>query len=165
MPPSAAFLSAVPVCVIDQHLAHRPRGYGHEMGSAGPGRRGVSYQPDISFMNQRRWLQRVILPLMLKNGSREPPELVVNDRQQRVTGRIVASIKCVEHARKVLLLLWLHVVLTAPEPPLYPNRRGDGTHFGVTNRFLEISLRLVRLFRADVVSGTRLGGLGSRGDS
>jgi len=61
---AAALSSLMAAGVIDQNLAHDPRGHGEKVRPAVPFRRTVGDQPQVRFMDQGRRLQSVVGPLV-----------------------------------------------------------------------------------------------------
>jgi hypothetical protein len=72
---------------IDQNLSHRSRRDADEVMAIVPGR-SRTRQPEIGFVNEGRWLQRLAGALATHVRRRDPPQLLVDERRQfvRVAG-------------------------------------------------------------------------------
>lgn len=87
---AAPFVGTLAAGVIDQDLAHDAGRHREEMRAVLPLRLFLIYQPNISFMDQSRCLQRVVRPFAAEVSGREPAKLVVNQRYQLRLG-VLAS--------------------------------------------------------------------------
>jgi hypothetical protein len=78
--------------VIDQNLAHQPRGGAEEMGAVLPVNMALVYQPQKSLVNQSRRLERVAGTLTAQKSARQAPQFIVNERRQLIAGALIALI-------------------------------------------------------------------------
>ena len=69
---------------LDQDLAHRVRGNRAEVRAVLPAIRPVLHQPQVGLVDEAGRLQRLARTLAAKVAGREPPQFLVDDRQQRV---------------------------------------------------------------------------------
>jgi len=76
--------------VIDQHAPHQPRGDADEMRPVPPLDAVCVNQPHERLVDQRCRLQRVVAPLASHVASGEPPQLCLDQRQQRLQRLLVA---------------------------------------------------------------------------
>ena len=83
---AAPFGGAAGDGVVDQYTAHDIRGQGKEMRSILPIDRLAVHQPQKSFVNQRRWLERVILALPRHVAAGDDPQFAVDDWRQMAQG-------------------------------------------------------------------------------
>jgi hypothetical protein len=79
-----AFLCPAPAGAVDEDAPHDLRRHPEEMRAVLPGHTALSDQPEIRLIHQRRWLQRVVRPLVTQVGRRTPPQLLIYQRQQVV---------------------------------------------------------------------------------
>jgi hypothetical protein len=78
--------------MIDQNLAHQPRGGAEEMGAVLPIDLTKVYQPQKSLVNKSRWLECVAGPFTAKVAARQTSQLVVDVRRQLIAGALIALI-------------------------------------------------------------------------
>ena len=80
----AALLRAARARALDQDLPHRVRRDGAEVRAVLPALRPILQQPQIRLVDERRRLQRLPGTLAAQIARRQAPQLLVDDRQQRV---------------------------------------------------------------------------------
>src|SRR5262249_51192924 len=78
--------------VIDQNLAHQPRGGAEEVGAVLPIDLALVYQPQKSLVNQSRRLERVARTLTAQKPTRQAPQFIVDERRQLIAGALIALI-------------------------------------------------------------------------
>ena len=69
---------------LDQDLPHRVGGNGAEVGAVLPAIRTILHQPQVRLVDEAGRLKRLAGTLAAEVAGREPPQLLINDRQQRV---------------------------------------------------------------------------------
>jgi hypothetical protein len=79
---SAAFGRVMDASMIDQNLAHHPRGDPIKAGSIFPGKPGLIGQSEVSFVHKRGRLQSVIAPFAGEMSARLSPQLFINEWHQ-----------------------------------------------------------------------------------
>ena len=81
---AAALLRAAGACALDQNLAHRMRRDRAEVRAVLPPSRFVLHETQIRLVDERRGLQRLAGTLAAQITRGKPPQLLVDDRQQRI---------------------------------------------------------------------------------
>jgi hypothetical protein len=76
--------------VLDQNLPHEARGDAAEVRPAFPAHLRLVHELQVSFVHQRRRLQRVVRPFASEVAAREAPQLGVNDRHEPLGRGLVA---------------------------------------------------------------------------
>ena len=84
LPRAAALLRAACARALDQDLPHGMRRDRAEVRAVLPAIRLVLHQAEVGLVDERRRLQRLARPLAAQVVGREPPQLLIDDRQQRV---------------------------------------------------------------------------------
>src|SRR5262249_51554514 len=87
---AAPLLSLLTARIANQDLAHRSRRNSEKVRAVLPAWIGLIGQAQVSFVNQRRRLQRVARPLPTQMMMRNPPQLAINQRSQFRESSLVA---------------------------------------------------------------------------
>ena len=69
--------------MIDQDAAHRSRRDGEKMAAVFPAGGRLVGQAQVGFVDECRWLERVIGPLVPQRRGGEPAQFVVDEREHR----------------------------------------------------------------------------------
>ena len=85
-----SFLGRSAACVIDQHLSHHPGGNRQKMHFVGEALGTPGEQLEISLMDQRGRLQRMIAPLSKQMAGRNPMQLIVQGGQKIVQRGLIS---------------------------------------------------------------------------
>ena len=80
---AAALLGAARAGALDQDLPHRVRGDRAEVRPVLPAARAILEQSKVGLVHERRRLQRLARTFASQVARRQPPKLLVDDRQQR----------------------------------------------------------------------------------
>src|SRR5262249_2122084 len=103
---AAAFQSGLPPGALDENAAHRFRGGGEEVPPAVELNRKlpppVRHETHGGFVNERRRVERVSRLLLGHSGRREPPQLLIDERQQLLGGARVALLQGSEDAGNLI---------------------------------------------------------------
>ena len=105
---AAALLRAAGARPLDQDLAHRVRGDRAEVRAVLPALRAILHQPQVGLVDERRRLERLARTLAAQIRRRQPAQLLVDDRQQRVDRLPIVR----HHATRSMVTLFITTGVT-----------------------------------------------------
>jgi hypothetical protein len=76
--------------MIHQHSPHQLRGDAEKLCTIAPRSPSLIHEAQIELVHQRRWSQRVLLPLTPHLPCSDPPALFIDERHQSHERRIVS---------------------------------------------------------------------------
>src|SRR5579884_1162221 len=85
---------------VGENLPHHAREDGEKVRAVRPLHRRAAHQADESFIDQRRGLQNVVIPLAAEVVARDPVQFGVDDRRQPLQRGAVALAPCPEKRRQ-----------------------------------------------------------------
>ena len=87
---SAAFLVALGPGDINEYPPHQARRHRHEMGAILPAHLPQVRQPQVGFVDERRWLKRLACSFPVHIAPREAPQFVVDERNEFLKGGLIS---------------------------------------------------------------------------
>src|ERR1700686_922183 len=88
---SPTFVGSIGGRMVDKNLAHQLCGHGKEMGAILPLRKVLPDQTNICFVDQSGALQGMSGSLIAKIVLGDPPEFLIDERDQRIEGIAVSA--------------------------------------------------------------------------